>query len=373
MNHNLQDILWALLALGLETNKENLLFAFNYFDGKDKGETNKVWNEILKFGKRQGISAILLDGLQKLINGGDLRVTTKPSKELMMKYVSDCLRLERMCAMQYQCSSELAGVYAQHGIRTIVLKGIAAGSNYPNPSHRPCGDLDCFLMGDYEKGNIVAEKIGAHVVRDHYKHSHIKYKYLEVENHQFCTAIRGSRKMKSFERLLQSILKEGKTDTIGDTKLEAPPSLFNALFLIHHAQRHYLSEGIALRHLCDWAMFIKVRGNEVDWKYFKSLAIEYGFADFAAAMTRLCAKYLKIDMPEAYDVGCNDALDDILLEDILKYNNVDSHGGLFMQRMQIVKTVIRNRYRYKLFSDRTMVGNLATLLGGYLFDRNPSI
>lgn len=41
--------------------------------------------------------------------------------------------------------------------------------------------------------------------------------------------------------------------------LETPPDLFNALFLTKHAQGHFLTEGIPLRHLCDWAILLKER------------------------------------------------------------------------------------------------------------------
>lgn len=59
-------------------------------------------------------------------------------------------------------------------------------------------------MGQYEFGNLLAERWGASVKRDFYKHSHIRYKGLVVENHQFCTAIRGSRRAKDFERLCKN-------------------------------------------------------------------------------------------------------------------------------------------------------------------------
>ena len=45
-----------------------------------------------------------------------------------------------------------------------MLKGIAVGINYFN--YCPCGDMDCFLMGDYEQGNVIAEQVEAKVEHD---------------------------------------------------------------------------------------------------------------------------------------------------------------------------------------------------------------
>jgi hypothetical protein len=63
-------------------------------------------------------------------------------------------------------------------------------------------------MGDYEQGNVITQKARTKVERDYYKHSHVSFKGLTVENHQFCIAIRGSKKTKSLERLFQSVLRQ---------------------------------------------------------------------------------------------------------------------------------------------------------------------
>ncbi len=341
--------------------------------GNGDVDIRTMWVNIYKLGVRQGVGVMLFDGLHKLVSCGLVPGELQPSQDIKRKWLSDCLRLESLCSAQYRAANELADVYAGHDIRTIVLKGIAAGICYPVPNHRPCGDLDCFLMGEYERGNVIAEAVGAKVARDFYKHSHINYKGLEVENHQFCTAIRGSRRMKSFERLLQSLLKDEGTTLIGETHLECPSPLFNALFLTHHSHQHYLSEGIALRHLCDWAMFLKTHGHEVDWKRFHSIAKDYGLNVFGDTMTRLSVRYLNIPLPEDYEISDNDELDGVLLDDILHYKKIHDYGNKWKTRLSLVKSSFANRKRYKYFSDTTMFADLCKYFYGFCFDRKPRI
>ena len=211
------------------------------------GSTDDRWRELYTAASSQGVSALVWDGIRRL------PPESQPSRELRLRWAYNVERIEHRYGQQRRRAAELAAAYAEAGIRTVVLKGFAVSRLYPVPEHRPCGDLDCFLCGDYERGNRVAEQVGAEVKRDFYKHSHIVFRGLTVENHRFCTAVRGSRRAKRFERHLQRLLVEGPLSCIPETALLVPPPDFNALFLAKHALSHFLTEGISLRHLCDWA------------------------------------------------------------------------------------------------------------------------
>ena len=86
---------------------------------------------------------------------------SQPSRELRLRWAYNVERIEHRYGQQRRRAAELAAAYAEAGIRTVVLKGFAVSRLYPVPEHRPCGDLDCFLCGDYERGNRVAEQVGA--------------------------------------------------------------------------------------------------------------------------------------------------------------------------------------------------------------------
>ncbi len=369
---------FRLLRLGLGTESADGWKSVGR-DGLDdvvrakSGEAEADWMKICALGVEQGVAAVMMDGLQMLMESGKMSHECLPSRTVRMKWLAHTMQVEKKCRTQYALAKELAQVYSEHSIRTVVLKGIAAGLNYPNPDRRPCGDLDCFLMGDYAKGNDVAEAVGAKVGKGFYKHSHIEYKGLTVENHQFCTAVRGSKRVKSFERLLQSLLRDEGTQIIGDSHLECPSPMFNALFLTHHAQRHFLTEGIALRHICDWAMLLHRRGGEIDWLAFAKVCDELGMRQFADAMTRLSNNLLGVAVPDGYVVEADAERDTYLLNAIL-YNKKDHvTGSAWKQRMYIMRSVFKNQNHYRLFSDTSFLKDSLKLVRGFCFDRNPKI
>ncbi len=367
------DLYFKLLNIGLGTDKadEKFLVSFRHLK---TDISNQEWEKIYNLGVQQGVAAIQFNGLQQIVDAHFDLPFQLPERKLKMMWFAHAMQVEKHCKSQMKIASELAGIYAENGIRTVVLKGIAAGLNYPNSYSRPCGDLDCFLMDAYEQGNVIAERAGAKVERDFYKHSHISYKGLTIENHQFCTAIRGSKKTKSLERLLQSLLYQEGSTMIGDTKLECPSPMFNALFLTHHAQRHLLSEGITLRHLCDWAMLIYKQSGKIDWVKFKSYCDEFGMNYFAESMTRLSEKLLHIEIPTSYIISHDDERDCYLFDEIINgISHNSSSDSIWKHRFDIVKNKFNTRKRFKMFSDISFMQNIFQLGYGICFDRHPHI
>ncbi len=369
MDDSTTSVFFQLIRLGLGTDEASGSDSIGF--RSSGGDVS--WEDIYRHGVRQGVGAIQFEGLQQLFGEVASPQMSMPDATVKLKWFAHARQVEAHCTSQSNTAAALADIYASHGIRTVVLKGIAAGMTYPEPNRRPCGDLDCFLMGEYERGNVIAEEYGARVERDFYKHSHISYKGLMVENHQFCTGIRGSRRAKAFERLLQSLLKDEGTTMIGDTKLECPSPMFNALFLTHHAQRHFLSEGIALRHLCDWAMQLHKHGDEIDWEQFQRYCNTYGLRRFADTMTRLADKLLYVKIPVSYHVDKNDELDDCLLYEMLYGANTSAIGSGWSRRFAVIKDVSNHRKRYQMFSDTSFLKYLLQLAYGFCFDRNPQL
>lgn len=336
------------------------------------------WSWIYKMSAKQGVLAIVFDGMAKMIELNQINREYLPSKSLKLQWGYNVVQIEKRYALQQARAIELAALYAKQDIRTVVLKGLAVAQDFPKPNHRPCGDLDCFLMGKYEEGNHIVEELGVKVDCDFYKHSEFNFKGLNVENHQFCTPIRGRKKAKIFERALQDILREQQNQKIGDSDLEIPPVLFNALFLTIHAWGHFLSEGIALRHLVDWALLLEKHYEEIDWKTFKRLIIDRdeGMWRFAQMMTRLSVNYLsiRIDVEEFGDLSLR-KIDERVLRDIF-YDHVSVHnqpGGAWKHRFALIRNAFCSHWKYVSFSDESLVGHLFRTIRAFCFEKNPHL
>ena len=267
------------------------------------------------------------------------------------------------------------------GLRTLVLKGFALGECYPVPQHRYSCDFDCFLMGDgpatdrsaFEQGNRAMEAAGVKVRRFHYKHSSFKYEGASVENHQFLTGWRGSARWKRFELELERMLEApGALRPLEGSSLLVGPPLFNALFLTRHAHQHFLvEEGISLRHVCDWAMFLKRYRQEFDWSEFMSICSRYGLSRFAESMTRL-AEYVCGVPASAESARRGGAAepsrltpaDRRMLDDIL---TIGERSGSVGGRLGIALRILRSGWKFRLFSDETRLGCLLRYVWGYFF------
>ena len=344
----------------------------------DWNECQKIlkieWDAIYKECVRHGVLAIAWDGLLRLVEENVIPSSKLPERRLKIQWGINVKRIEQQYAEQWVIASDIALRYRGAGIRTLVLKGFAISHLYPQPNHRPCGDFDCFLMGQYEFGNLLAERWGASVKRDFYKHSHIRYKGLVVENHQFCTAIRGSRRAKDFERLLQKCLHNCNPVYLGDSVLEAPPDLFNALFLTKHAQGHFLTEGITLRHLCDWAILLKERGELIDWPLFHRICEKYGMRLFSETMTQLSFSVLGIKTEK--NVFNEDAcragqlLSDIIIGSRSIFNSPSSD---WWKRGAIIFNIFKDRWKYRLFTDTNVYMEIIRYIVAFCIDRHPRI
>ena len=363
------NFLFLLLRLGLGTSDDHYKTSIaQLFDCIN-------WYEVYNIAQRQGVLAIAWNGIEKLLSTYSIEQLRMP-RSLKIKWAINTDIVSQRYDKQWEIAKELAEKYKNDGISTIVLKGFAISQLYPIPSHRPCGDLDCFLMGEYERGNVLAESYGASVECDFYVHSHVVYKGLVVENHQFCTPIRGNKKAKSFEKAIQGILRTEPIIPINDSSLLSPSTLFSAIFLIVHAHRHFITEGISIRHLIDWAILLKHHVNSIDWSRFVSIINEYnrGILVFAECLTQIAHKHLNTPYICIYDCQSN-FINDVVLNDIMSEStkiNIKSYNAWY-KRWLIISNYCKSNWKFKHFSDTSLIHSIYTQIYGYLFDHNPKI
>lgn len=299
---------------------------FNNFTPKD-------WEFFYTLSKKQGVVAIIFETIKSFPK------EIAPHKPITMRWISHALSIEEQMKKKEAVAVAFAEKLSEKGIQTVVLKGLAYASYYPNPYHRESGDLDCYLMGKKEEGDKITVEIGGKMEEAGYKHSHLYYKGLIIENHNFLTSFDNTKLGIRTERLLQELISQG-CRPIGDTKLQNPSADFNAIFLIKHAQRHFIKEGICVRHLLDWAFFVKAESQNVHWEKIIPIMRECRILEFAKVMTRLCIDQLgmKLDIEE---LSSPMEILDAVLADIL-----GGQPDLFHENfVQKIGRIIRRFYR----------------------------
>lgn len=227
--------------------------------------TTEGWTQMFKMAARQGLLAIAWDALEKLQaeHGGICR---DMSRETRIRWALSIKHIEKVHLRQREALKELAGIFAESGMRVMVLKGLGLADMYPRPEHRECGDLDIYLFGDFEKGNEVMRKMGIAVEYDGTKHSKFYYKGIPVENHKNFLNVTTTRVDKDLESELMQILQEQKCGSLdlGGITVDVPPPDFQMIFLTRHTITHFLASGLILRHLYDFGIFYSAHAQEVD-------------------------------------------------------------------------------------------------------------
>ena len=88
------------------------------------------WGELYALAQQQGLSAIVLDGIEKL------QEEQKPPKELLLNWIGEVLQEESTFFLQGQVAKDVASLFYTNRIKTYVLKGAVVSECYPKPNHR---------------------------------------------------------------------------------------------------------------------------------------------------------------------------------------------------------------------------------------------
>lgn len=324
------------------------------------------WSAVYKMARKQGVLAVAFDGLMRLFEQ-DKQLAKSFPLSLKMQWINAVLSIERRYDYSREVCAELAEKWAEQGVKTLCLKGMAFSTYYPVPNHRECGDFDCYLFDDYAKGNALAKSLGAKVDDGWYKHSEIVYRKVMIENHQYIVAVRGGERLKRLHNLLDTMARTEVCKPIFDTKIEMPSAMFNALFLNHHALTHFLSEGIRLRHILDWAMFIEKEQDNLDWERFYSICEEYDLRKFVDCATALAVEIFNIKITNPKIVA-KSGYSERVLDSVLNEDNAvfSQNVGAWRKRFMLIRNLFASRWKYKAFSSTGIVAKFASLVWGYI-------
>ena len=355
MSNSVENTLLRLLRIAIGTEQANS------FDTEGVS-----WQGVYAMARKQGVLAVAFDGLMKIFEQDKAFAKAFP-QSLKLQWINASFHIENRYDRAKAVCSELAERWAEQGIETLCLKGFAFSTYYPVPNHRECGDFDCYLYDNYAKGNTIAKELGAKVDDGWYKHSEIIYRKVMVENHRFIVAVRNGKKIKQLHKCLDDIARNEARQRIFDTKIEMPSAMFNALFLSHHSLTHFLSEGIRLRHILDWALLLGKEQDNIDWERFYALCDEFEMRAFVDCSTALAVKVFGIEIRNPKIVVESPYAEQVLSSIINDDDAVFSQSvGAWRKRMMLVRNIFASKWKYKAFTTRSMFATFISLAWGYL-------
>jgi len=352
--------LFALLRLGLgnTTIEEENLSDFIML-------SKEQWARIGEMSRVQGVLGIVLDGVDQL-EGSGYGTTRDLSASQKLEWIGAVLTIEQANQHQMAVMNEMAEKWTKEGCRVIVMKGQANGTMYPKPEHRNPGDIDCYFMPGsrfmvqdscfndqqaeaYKLGNEIARELGAKVDESWYKHSVISYKGEIFENHQYFVHTREGRRSKLLQKELENALQVKEWQQFTNSDVLLPPVQWNAMFLTYHACSHFVSEGLRLKQILDWAMFLKSHQNDMNWPEFYAFCERNHLRRFADAMTAIAVNYLGIKVTQNSQITTESPYAEKILHNTLYEDDYVFSSGesSWKNRWHIVKNLFKYRWKYE--------------------------
>lgn len=247
------------------------------------------WKDIEVLSFRQGLSAIVLDGIERMSD------QARPPKELLLQWIGNTLQSYECRYELYQRTiAELAAWHNSNGYKMMVLKGYACSLNWPKPEHRPCGDIDIWQFGKQKEADTaLAKDKGIKIDNSHQHHTVFFWRDFMVENHYDFINVYHHKSSAEVEKVLKQL---GKNDShfveLYGEKVYLPSPNLHALFLLRHAMSEFASSCINVRQVLDWAFFVEKNGTDVDWNWLLGVLEEYNMREFFNCINAICVNDL---------------------------------------------------------------------------------
>ena len=269
------------------------------------------WTAIKALADTHGLSAIVLDGVNVLSGLSSLSSSAVqgPAKQFLLQWIGEVmLSYEGRYAAYEKAIGSLAGFYNQHGYKMMVLKGYASSLDWPNPKHRPCGDIDIWQFGKQKEADaVLAKEKGVKIDTSHHHHTVFEWDGFSVENHYDFINVHHHKSNVEYEKILKQL---GEDDShfvgLNGEKVYLPSPNLHALFLLKHLMMHFTSEGIMLRQVVDWGFFVEKHGKDVDWNYVLNVLDQFGMRQMFNTINAICVGDLGFDVTVQFDPKLKD-------------------------------------------------------------------
>lgn len=332
MMNRIEEVFLSLVRLGIGNSK--IVFPLP----KDVD-----WNALEELAARQGLSAVMVDGIEKLPE------EMRPPKQVLLQWIGETLQgFEYRYELYRRTIAELAAFYNQHGFKMMIVKGFACNLDWPKPEHRPCGDIDIWLFGKQREADAAlvswfkVQGSKARIDTSHHHHTVFDWQGFTVENHYDFINVHHHKSNVELDRILKELTADDSNVVeVNGEKVIVPSADFNAFFLLRHAMNHFSSSEITIRQLLDWAFFVKKHTKEIDWKLLEKEIEQFGMRDLYNVFNAICVGDLGFEVNIFPKVQFDPTLKDRVLKEIIEpgFSGVEPKG--------IIRRVIFKYRRWK--------------------------
>ena len=314
-------------------------------DALSRVPSAEEWQALYAIAVKQAVAGVTFLGLQRLPKE---QLVEMPVPMKMQWFALAESVKQKNVVMNRKCA-EVYNALTKEGFRSVILKGQGAATLYCEAEntetcskelqpvseglrdgesidlrlYRQSGDIDVWMWKDgfSLKENRKEVIIFARTIQPDATGSghHIAVEWMgtEVEMHYapayFCNPFANIRFRKWFMEYDKSKFQ------LSDKGFPIPDAEFNMVFLLSHAFRHYMYEGLGLRQVMDYYFLLKTRGHNLNVNTDRVIA-DLGMAKFGKAM-----KWVIGYVFEGKDVEDGRKYGKLLLSHIMDGGNFGKH------------------------------------------------
>lgn len=235
--------------------------------------------------------------------------------------------------------TDLHKLMTEQGIPYVILKGAASARYYPDPQSRGMGDVDFYIgEADFDKALEVCQAAGFQASdMDHICHVVLRKGRVHMEMHRMPMGVPDGEVGELVKGYLTSLCEDACLVQNSLVTCRCPSDFHHGLIMLMHMQHHMLAEGIGLRHLSDWAVFVNhFRGEEFP-NLFRAKLKTVGLWKLARLLSLCAVEFLSLPQQDwMTESGSDRELAKALMEDILAGGNFGAkdrqraYEGLFI-------------------------------------------
>ena len=316
------------------------------------------WLEVHKLALKQGVCAIVLDAI--------LAAEIAIPRPIKMRFIASTDNIERKYKDKVKAAVKLREIYSENDINLMILKGIGLAQAYPIPKHRPCSDLDIWLFGkQIEADKILQEKYKIPISEAQHHHTVFYIDGVMIENHYDFIEQHSRSSKQNIEVLLKELSENEQpyTVNIADKEFYIPSPNLNAFFLIMHAGAHFAAENISIRHLVDWALFLKKYGQKIEWSKLLKIADQFGFRSFLCCLNSMCISFLGMPKELAPCTENSEKIVQKAVKDVLDYRQKEIPNNFIKGWIFRIKRRFANSWKQKMvYKDSQITAFIRSIL-----------
>lgn len=229
------------------------------------------WSWMYNMAHKQSVGGICLAGIYnpslKDLSESQLRQT--PTKKLYKTWVAASAKIQMRNEQHEQLLKAISDLLKEKGYRVIFMKGLTCSTRYPEPSLRQSGDIDFVVRREDFKGVMKALEEIAEVDHEllHEYHGIARIDNVLLEPHYKIHNFQNPLLDRTMLRLQDDLLNrpERCMIRIGVAEIEKLPPEFEGVFLLSHMVNHVFADGLGLRQVLDFGMWVKDVSSRKDF------------------------------------------------------------------------------------------------------------